>query len=127
MLVLPAIGLSAAVVVMLLIAAGPRDGWSVLLNTLAFFAEGIGDPLRCGWRILGLLAVAGFVVGAGAIPALRTKSFHGLALVATVGIAFVLFEASRVDRYNVINALIVLSPSFAGIVACVWFATKFKV
>ena len=49
-----------------------------------------------------------------------------LALLATVCVAFCFFAASQVDRYNVFNAMLILSPSLIGIVACLWFAIKFK-
>lgn len=125
-LVLPALGLGAIILLLTIIASGPGEGFVGLLKILAFFGEAIDQPLRCGWRIAALLLTVGFFLGAGAIPALRTVAFQGLALLATICIAFCIFEASKIDRYNVINVLIVLSPSFFGIAACVWFAIKFK-
>jgi hypothetical protein len=125
-LMLPAFCLTALVAAILLLAAGPKDGWSVIFNGLAFFGAGIVEPFRYGWRIVALLAVIGFLLSAGAIPALRTLSFHGLAILGTLCAVFCLYHASQQDRYNVVNALIVLAPSFAGISACLWFAFKFK-
>ena len=123
-LVSPALGLS--VFVLALKSIQGCTGWPLTFVILAFFGAGIAEPIRYGWRIVALIAVMGFLLCAGVIPALRTHAFHGLALLATMCAAFCLFEASKVDRYNVINALIVLTPSFLGIVACLWFAIKFK-
>ena len=125
-LMIPAFALTALVATIVLLAAGPRDGWAVTIDFLAFFGSGIAEPLKYGWRIVALLAVIGFVLVAGAIPALRTLAFHGLALMATLCAAFCLFEAAKQDGYNVFNALLILSPSFIGIAACLWFAVKFK-
>ncbi|WP_155121252.1 hypothetical protein [Bryobacter aggregatus] len=126
-LMLPAFGLTLFVSALLLFAAGPRDGWSVLIQVLAFFGAGIEDPLRYGWRILAFFAVLGFVLGAGAIAPLRIPAFYGLAVVGASCALFCLYAAAQQDRYNVINALIVLSPSFVGMAACLWCAAKFRV
>lgn len=125
-LLIPAFGLAAIVGAILLFAAGPKDGWSVFINILAFFGAGIEDPLRFGWRILAFLAVLGLFLTAGAITSLRIPAFYFLATLGTLCAAFSLYMAAQQDRYNVINALIVLSPSFIGILACLWFAAKFK-
>lgn len=125
-LTIPAFALTALIGVMTLIGAGPKNGWSVLFNGLAFFGAGIAEPLQYGWRIVVLLGAIGFIVGAGAIPGLRTHAFNGLALVATLCVAFCFYAASKEDVYNVLNALLVLSPSLIGIAACLWFALKFK-
>jgi hypothetical protein len=126
LLMVPAFGLTAFIITILLLAAGPKEGWSVLFNGLAFFGAGLVEPLRYGWRIVALLAVIGLFLGAGAIPALRTLSFQALALMGTLCAVFCLYQAAQQDGYNVINALIVLSPSLAGIGACIWFALKFR-
>jgi len=125
-LMMPAFGLTAFVTAFLLIAAGPKEGWTTLIKGLAFFGAGIVEPLRYGWRIVALLAVIGFLVSAGAIPSLRTLSFQGLALLGILCAGFCLYVAAQQDGYNVINALIVLSPSLASIAACVWCSIRFK-
>ena len=125
-LMLPAFALTALIVAMMLFAAGPRDGWTVVINFIAFFGAGIESPARYGWRIALLLGTMGMFIGAGAIPGLRNYAFHGLALLATLCVAFCFYAASQEDIHNVFNALLVLSPSLVGIVACLWFATKFK-
>ena len=126
-LMLPAFGLTLLIGFMLLVAAGPKDGWSVIVQGFAFFGAGIVEPLRYGWRIVALLAAVAFFLGAGAIPSLRTLAFYGLGVIGTLCVAFCIFAASREGRPETFNALLVLSPSFAGIAACVWFATKFGV
>ena len=123
---LPAFALTAFIVAIMLLAAGPSKGWWILLSIPAFFGAGIVDPLRYGWRIAAFFAVLALLLGAGAIPALRVYAFQGLALLATLCVAFCVYAASTQDMYNVFNALLVLSPSLAGIAACLWFAAKFK-
>ena len=123
---LPAFALTAFIVTIMLLAAGPSKGWSILFSILAYFGAGIADPLRYGWRIAAFFGVLGFLLGAGAIPALRVHAFHGLATLAALCVVFCLYAASTEDRYNVFNALLVLSPSLVGIAACFWCAAKFK-
>ena len=123
---IPAFAVTALIATMMLLAAGPGSGWTVLVNFLAFFGAGIAEPLRYGWRIVALLSVIGFLIGAGAIPSLRSHAFSGLAVLGTLCVAFCFFAAFQQDIHNVFNALIVLSPSLVGIAACVWFAIKFK-
>ncbi len=125
-LLIPAFGLAAVIDAILLIAAGPRDGWSVFINILAFFGAGIQDPLRYGWRIVAFLAVFGLFLIAEAITSFRIPAFSFLAIVGTLCAAFSRYMAVQQDCYNGINALIVLSPSFLGIVACLWFAAQFN-
>ena len=125
-LIFPAFAVTALVIILILIGAGPKEGWSVLFNGLAFIGAGIVEPLRYGWRIVALLGAIGFLLGAGAIPGLRVHAFYGLAFLATLCVVFCFYMASTQDAYNVLNALIVLSPSLLGIGACLWFATKFK-
>ncbi len=125
-LILPALAAAAFVGAISLLAAGPKNGWSVIIGILAFFGAGLSEPLRYGWRIIAFIAATGFFLGAGAIPSIRIPAFYGLATLATLCIAYTLFAASQQDRYNVINALIITSPSIVGIVACLWFAIKFK-
>ena len=125
-LIVPAFALTALVGTIMLLATGPKQGWSVLLNCLAFFGAGVAEPLRYGWRIAALLGTLGFLLGAGAIPGLRVHAFHGLAVLATLCVTFCFYAAARQDAQNVLNALIVLWPSLFGIGACLWFATKFK-
>ena len=123
-LMMPAFALTAFAGAMLLV--GSKGGWSSLINGLAFFGEGIVDPLRYGWRVAVLVAAVGLLVGAGIIPGVRDYAFYGLALLATVCVAFCLYAASTVDFQNVMNALIVLTPSLVGIGGCLWLGTKFK-
>lgn len=125
-LLIPAFGLAVFVAMLLLLAAGPRDGWSVIVNGLAYFGAGIAEPLRYGWRILALLAVIGLFLSAGAIAPLHIPAFYVLAALGTLCAVFCLYAAAQEDRYNVVNALIVLSPSFIGIAGCLWFAAKFR-
>ena len=125
-LMVPAFALTALIVAMKLFAAGPRDGWTVVINFLAFFGAGIENPVRYGWRIVGFLGTIVMFIGAGAIPGLRNYAFHGLALLATLCVVFCFYAASQQDVHNVLNAFLVLSPSLVGIAACLWFATKFK-
>ncbi len=126
-LMLPAFAVTAFIVTIMLVAAGPREGWSVLINFFAFFGAGIVEPLRYGWRIVALLLTLGFVLTAGAIPALRGHAFTGLAVLGGLCVGFCFIAAAKQDMANVFNALLVLSPSLIGIAACVWFALKFKV
>ena len=100
--------------------------WRILLDFLAFIGSGIEDPLRNGWHILVVLATLGFVLGAGAIPALRILAFQALALAATISIAYCLSYVIRTEPDAIWSALIVLSPAFAGILASLWYAIKFK-
>ena len=125
LLMVPAFALTAVIGAILLLAAGPKDGWSVLINLFAFFGAGIAEPLRYGWRILALLATIGLFLTAGAIPQLRVIAFYGLGVLGTLCVAFCLFAAIRQGPHEALNVVIVLTPSFAGIVACVWFASKF--
>ena len=97
-----------------------------MIKILAFFGAGIAEPLRYGWRIIALLAASGLVLSVGAIPQLRTLSFYGLSAAGTLCAAFCLCAAIREGAPETINALIVLSPSFVGITAGVWFAAKFQ-
>ena len=127
LLTVPAFALTAFAITIMLLAAGPKDGWSMLFNGLAFFGAGIGEPLRYGWRIIALLAVIAFVLAAGAIPGVRAYAFHGLAVIASLCVVFCLYAAAQQDAQNVFNALLVLSPSLLGIAACFWFAVKFKI
>jgi len=124
-LMLPSFVLSAIIGAVMLVAAGPKDGWSVIINLFAFFGAGIAEPLRYGWRILALLATIAFFLSAGAIPQLRTLAFYGLGTLGSVCIGFCLFEATRQGGPETFNAALVLIPSFAGIAACAWFAAKF--
>src|SRR5947209_5225785 len=89
-LMIPAFALTALIVTMMLVAAGPKDGWSVLVNSVAFFGAGLVEPLRYGWRLGALLAGIVLVIGAGAIPGLRDYAFYLLALVAAACAAFCL-------------------------------------
>ena len=116
---LPAFGLTALIGAML-------RGLSGVTGFLAFIGSGISDPLRYGWHILLLLATIGLLLTAGAIPQLRTLSFYGLALLGTLCAAFCLFAATRQGTPETINALLVLSPSLAGIVTSLWFAAKYQ-
>ena len=125
-LMAPVLGLTALTCGLLLFAAGPRDGWSVLLNGLAFIGQGVAEPLRYGWRIVAIVAAIGLFFTAGAIPALRVVSFYTLALIGTLGTAFCLFFAWREGPQEALTALFVLSPSLAGILVCLWCANKFK-
>ena len=128
-LMLPVFGLTALIATMLLVAAGPSDAWSVFSNAMtvfAFFGAGLVEPLRYGWRIVALLAFIGLALSAGAIPSLRIPAFYVVALLGTLGVAFCLFFAWREGVQEMLSALLVLSPSIVGIVACVWCANKFK-
>ena len=69
----------------------------MIVNAFAFFGAGLVEPLKYGWRIVALLVVIGFFLSAGAIPALRTLSFYGLAALATVCAVFCLYAASQQD------------------------------
>jgi len=126
-LMIPAFALTALIVVMMLLGAGPRDGWSVIIDFFAFFGAGIAEPLRYGWRILALLAAIAFFLTAGAIPQLRTLAFWGLGVMGSVCAAFCLYAAIRQGPNETLNAVLVLVPSFGGIAACAWFAAKFAV
>jgi hypothetical protein len=119
LLMVPAFALTAIIGAILLLAAGPKDGWSVLINLFAFFGAGIAEPLRYGWRILALMATIGLFLTAGVI------AFYGLGVLGMLCVAFCLFAAIRQGPHETLNVVIVLTPSFAGIVACVWFASKF--
>lgn len=124
-LMLPAFLLTAVIIVMLLIAAGPKQGWSVIINIFAFFGAGIAEPLHYGWRVLALLATIGLFLSAGVIPQLRTLAFYGLGILGISCVAFCLYAAVREGSGETFSAALVLLPSYAGIVACAWFATKF--
>src|SRR5947207_3745915 len=87
-LMIPAFVLTAIVTVLLLFTAGPKEGWSVLINSFAFFGAGIAEPLHYGWRILALLATIVLFLSAGAIPQLRTLAFYGLGVLGTLFVAF---------------------------------------
>jgi hypothetical protein len=125
LLMIPAFALSAIVIAMMLLAAGPKDGWSVIINSFAFFGAGIAEPFRYGWRIVALLMAIGFFLGAGAIPQLRTAAFYGLGVIGSVCVAFCLYAAIQQGSAETFNAIFVLTPSIAGVVACAWFAAKF--
>ena len=126
MLMIPAFALTALVAAMLLLASGLKEGLWSLVQIFAFFGAGIAEPLQHGWRIVALLAVTGLILTAGAIPQLRIGAFYALSIAGTLCAAFCLFAASREGTPETINVLIVLAPSFLGIVAGVWFATKFQ-
>ena len=126
LLTIPAFAVTAFITVILLLAAGPKDGWSVLLNAISFFGAGLVEPLRYGWRPALLLIAIVFMLGAGAIPVVRGYAFYGLATVVSLCVAFCFYIALKQDVYNVIDASLVLSPSLIGIAVCFWFAAKFK-
>ena len=125
-LMLPVFALTAFIVTIMLLAACPSKGWSILFSIPAYFGAGIrrSAPLWLAHR--RFLRRARLPLGAGAIPALRIHVFHGLATLAALCVVFCLYAASTEDRYNVFNALLVLSPSLVGIAACFWCAAKFK-
>jgi hypothetical protein len=123
---IPAFALAALVGAMLLLAAGPKDGWSVIINLFAFFGAGIAEPLRYGWRIVVLLTAVGLFLTAGAFPQLRSLAFYGLGVLGALCMAFSLFAATQQGPHETLNALLVLLPSFAGLVACAWFGSKFR-
>ena len=119
-LMLPAFGLTALVTLM-------NGGFFTGIFTfLAWIGAGITEPLRYGWRLIALLAALGFVGGVGAIPSLHVWAFRGLALAGTLCAAICFFAASRQEPHQVWSALLVLSPSIAGILAALWCALKFK-
>ncbi len=126
LLMVPAFGLTALIATLLILSTGFKEGFGALFQILGYLGAGIAEPLRYGYRIVAFLVVSGFVLTAVAFPQLRTLSFWGLSTAGTLCAAFCLFAASREGTPETINALIVLSPSFVGIAAGVWFATKFQ-
>ncbi len=125
-LVTPGVAMGAVA----LLIANKRESFlgaiAEVLNILFFFLPGLADPAQEGWRIGVWLAAVAILLGIGAIRALKTLVFWGLGIIGTVGIAVCLFAASRSGLGEAFAAALMLSPSIAGVAACMWFTVKYE-
>jgi len=121
-LLTPALALAAYFGLIGMLASGPRTGWRALFDLFLYFGAGLVEPLRYGWRILGLLSFFGIVLIAGAIPALRSGAFAALAVAGIAAVAYCL----AVGKDDALNVAIFVCPSIAGVALSIFFFIKLR-